>query len=221
MEHAEIMNLWKAYDKKLDESLTLNRKNAEDITKIKIRSLLASMAPVKIFTVLVGILWVIFIDTIIINVFPYASATFLASAIIQVITTKLAIGIYLYQLILCHNADTSEAVLATQEKLSALRSSTLWAARILFLQLPVWTTFYWTDSMLQNGDVALHIVQFIITALFTYLAIWLFINIKYENRDKKWFRLIFNGQEWEPVMKSMELLEEVEEFKIETRTGTY
>jgi len=42
---------------------------------------------------------------------------------------------------------------------------------------------------------------------FTVIAIWLFFNIKYENKNKKWFQLIFNGKEWTPLMKSMELLE--------------
>jgi len=45
------------------------------------------------------------------------------------------------------------------------------------------------------------------------IAIWLFFNIKYENRNKKWFQLIFSGKEWTPLMKSMELLEQVEEYK--------
>jgi hypothetical protein len=86
-------------------------------------------------------------------------------------------------------------------------------ARLLFLQTPVWTTFYWSKGMLENGNIWLIALQVIITALFTYPAIWLFINIKYENRDKKWFRLIFSGKEWDPVIKSMELLNQVSEYK--------
>ncbi|MEO6453117.1 MAG: hypothetical protein ABIN97_03545 [Ginsengibacter sp.] len=52
-----------------------------------------------------------------------------------------------------------------------------------------------------------------VTLLFTYIAIWLFFNIRYENKNKKWFKLIFNGKEWTPLMKSMELLQQVEEYK--------
>jgi len=51
------------------------------------------------------------------------------------------------------------------------------------------------------------------TLSFIVIAIWLFFNIKYENRNKKWFQLIFSGKEWTPLMKSMELLEQVEEYK--------
>ena len=69
--------------------------------------------------------------------------------------------------------------------------------------------------MFAQGAVGWMWVQIILTGAFTYLALWLFWNIKYENRDKKWFRLIFNGREWDPMLKSMELLNQVEEFKKE------
>lgn len=49
--------------------------------------------------------------------------------------------------------------------------------------------------------------------IFTFLVICLFINIKYENKYKKWFKLIFAGKEWAPVIKSMELYKKIENFK--------
>ena len=59
------------------------------------------------------------------------------------------------------------------------------------------------------------ILQWSITLFFTIpfsvVSFWLFLNIKYENR--KWFKLIFNDKEWTPLMKSIELLEQVEEYK--------
>jgi len=217
MEDTAIINLWKSYEKKLEANLLLNRKNAEDITKMKVQSFLASMQPLKIFAILAGVLWVGFVDLLIINVFPVANLFFLISAGTQVLLTKLAIGIYLYQTILINQVDSSEPILATQEKIVRLKSSTLWVARFMFLQLPVWTTFYWNNAMLENGNMALLILQAIVTGSFTFLAVWLFFNIKYENREKKWFRLIFRGKEWDPMIKSMELLQQIEEYKIENK----
>lgn len=213
MEEQDIMQLWKSYSTKLEESLRLNRKNAEDITRMKVQSFLFSMRPVKIFAILVGLVWVFFADSLIINLFNIANPFFLAAAIIQVVLTKLAIGIYIYQLVLIQQADISEPVHATQHKLAQLKSSTLWVARLLFLQMPVWTFFYWNKGMLENGNMFLYIVQGIVTLSFTYAAVWLFLNIKYENRNKKWFRLIFDGKEWSPVIKSMELLNQLDEYE--------
>lgn len=217
MEEKTLKKLWQTSNEKLEETFILNRKNTEDITKLKVQSFLSSMKPLKIFTILVGLIWVGLGGVIIINLFIFAyskfSLFFLYSAGIQLLLTAIALVIYIYQLILIHQVDISEPVLATQGKLASLKSSTLLVARILFLQLPVWTTFYLSKSIFENGQTILHLVQGIVTLLFTYIAIWLFFSIKYENKDKKWFKLIFHGKEWTPIIKSMELCREIEEFK--------
>ena len=215
MEDIEIINLWKSYDKRLNENLLLNRKNAEEISKIKAQSLLSSMKPVKIFTILVGMLWVVFIDMLIIKSFHIASPYFLVSAVILSLLNKLAIGIYLYQLILIQRVALNGAILATQKKLTSLKSTTLWIPRILFLQLPLWTTFYLTKSMFEDGNAFFYIIQGLVTLSFTFAAVWLFRNIKYENRDKKWFRIILNRKEWFPVIRSIELYREIQKIKQE------
>ena len=218
MEDIELINLWKSYDKKLEENLLFNKKNTEDIIKIKVQSYLTSMKPLKYFTLIVGILWVGIGSIIITNLFIFAFAMvskfFLISAALQLLLTAIAIVIYIYQLILIHQVDIDEPILATQAHLARLKSSTLWVARILFLQLPVWTTFYLTESMFENDQPIFYVVQVIVTLSFTYVALWLFFNIKYENKDKKWFRLIFEGKEWSPVIKSMDILNQVEEYKV-------
>ena len=215
MEETDIINLWKSYDKKLEENLLFSRKNAEDITKIKVQSFLASMKPMKIFIILAGIVWVGFVDVLIINIFDVASPFLLVSAAIHVLLTKLAIGIYLYQLILIYQVDINEPILATQEKLVRLRSSTLWVSRLLFLQLPVWTTFWWNEVMFREWSVFQWLITGSVTLVFVFAAVWLFFNIKLENSDKKWFRLLFTGIEWNPVIKSMELLSQINEYKNE------
>lgn len=219
MQESEILNLWKTYNKKLEENLVLNKKNAEEITRIKVKSFLSSMKPLKLFTILVGIMWVVFVDVIIFSQLQDANLFFLLSAGIQVVLTKAAIVIYIYQLILIHQVDISEPVVVTQLRLARLKSTTLWVARLLFLQLPVWTTFYWNQGMLENGNLTLYIIQAITTLAFTYAAVWLFLNIRHENKDQKWFRLIFDGNEWSPVIKSMELMNQLNEFTEDSKSG--
>ncbi|MDX9924261.1 MAG: hypothetical protein RBS48_05805 [Ignavibacteriaceae bacterium] len=219
MDENKLKELWQSTNDDLEQIILLNKKNTEDITNIKVQTLLSSMKPLKIFTIVVGILWVGFGSIIIINLFihsyNYVSPFFLFSASIQLLLTAIALVIYLYQLILINQVDISKPIVETQEKLASLKSSTLWTARVLFLQLPVWTTFYLTEGMFKSGNIFLIIIQIIITLLFSSLAVWLFVNIKYKNRDKKWFKLIFSGKEWTPVIKSMELYKEITEFKKE------
>ena len=213
----ELKKLWQTTNDKLEQSFVINKKNTEDITRITVHNFLGSMKPIKIFTLLVGIIWVglgtIILTHIYLYAFSEANKFFLLSATIQILLTAIALWIYLYQLITICQVDITDPVLKTQNKLAQLKVTTLWSARILFLQLPVWTTFWWSETMITDWNLMQWAMMAITTIIFTFVAIWLFFNIKYENRHKRWFKLIFNGKEWTPLMRSMELLEQVEEYK--------
>ena len=213
----ELKQLWQTTNEKLEERIVLNRAHFDNTTKLKFYNSLGSMKPVKVFTLLLGVLWVCITGTVVLNLFLFAfdsvSLFFLFSAAIQIGLTAIALVIYIYQLITIYQVDITEPILKTQKKLVTLKISTLWVSRILFLQLPVWTTFYWNSSMLENGNWFLWIFQGIVTLSFSGVAIWLFFNIKYENKDKKWFQLIFNGKEWTPLMKAMKLSKQIKEYK--------
>ena len=215
MEENQLLALWESYDRKLSENLILNRQNAQDLTKIKVKSLLSGMQPLKIFAILTGIIWVLLLDVVVFNIWPAANPIFLIAIGIHILLTKLAIGIYIYQLVLINLVDINEPILSTQEKIAKLKSSTLWITRLLFLQLPAWTVFYWSEEMFQNLN-ALQISIHVSVALgMTFLAIWLYRNIRVENRDKRWFRLLLGGVEWDPMMKSIDLLQQIDEAKRE------
>ncbi len=217
MNELELKKLWQTTNNKLEESIVINKKNIDDITQVKVHSIIGAMKPIKIFTLLVGILWVgiggIALSSIYLNSFPGANKFFLFSASIQVSLTAIALYVYLYQLITIYQIDITDPILSTQEKLLNLKMSTLWVTRILILQLPVWTTFWWNETMLTDWGILQWIMTLFFTISFTAITVWLFFNIKYENRNKKWFQLIFRGKEWTPLMESMELLEQVKEYK--------
>lgn len=213
MEDKEVMDLWRSYDRQLKEHLQLNRQNAEAITRLKVQSFLQSMRPGKIFAVVIGLGWVILVDVVLAGSFHYASWFFITSMGIQVLLSKIAIGVYLYQLIELNRTDVSEPILSTQQRIARLQSSTIWITRVLFLQLPVWTTFFWSQRFFDQNNRWLLALSVAMTVLFCWASIWLFVNIRFENRHKRWFRLLFRGQEWEPMLKAHELLEQVSEYR--------
>lgn len=224
MNEFELKNLWQTTNDKLEQNFVLNKKNTNDIARVKVHSILSSIKPIKFFTLFVGILWVgiggIALSSIYLNSFSEANKFFLFSASIQVGLTAMALFVYLFQLITIYQVDITDPILRTQEKLSNLKMSTLWVTRILFLQLPVWTTFWWNETMLTDWGILQWVVTLFFTISFTAIAIFLFINIKYENRNKKWFQLIFNGKEWTPLIKSMELLEQLDDYKSDTNASS-
>ncbi|NGP89923.1 hypothetical protein [Fodinibius halophilus] len=221
MKEPEFEELWKSYDKKLEENLSLNKKNARDITSLKVQSLLSSMRPVKLFALITGLLWVGIGFLIIIPIFLYgfesANKFFLFSATIQLTVTAAGLWIYLYQLILINQTDITEPVLETQKRLAKLKSSTLWVAQIMFLQLPVWTTFWWNETMFNEWNLIQWSIALTVTLLALYAAVWLFINIDESNKDKKWFQLLFGDQEWSPIIHSIELIEQIQEYNDENK----
>jgi len=215
MEELEIKKLWTMYDKRLNENLVFNTRNAEQITHLKIQSVLSSMKPLKFTGIILGILWVLFVGNLILKGIYTASYFFLVSAGLQVLVSILAIGVYVYQLYLINDIDITGSVLITQEKIARIRASTLLIVRLIFLVIPVFTTFYWTSDMFTKENTLLWVVQSAVTMSFIFTGIWLFIHINYENRDKKWFKLLFSGREWNPIIKSVELLDEIKEYRIE------
>ncbi len=219
MNELELKKLWQTSNEKLNMSLASNKILKDEISGIKVYHFISSMKPLKFFTILAGIIWVCLGATIVSNIFLHAYAEankfFLYSAAIQVLLTAAALVIYIFQLITIYRVDITGPVIDTQEKISSLMTSTLLSARILFLQLPVWTTFYLNENILEYGNPLFWIIQGIVTLSFTIAAVWLFFNIRIENKDKKWFRMIFNGKEWTPLMKSIELLKLAEDYKLE------
>ena len=217
MNENELKLLWQTTNEKLNGSLRVNKKNTDDITRLKAQNVLSSMKPIKIFTLVVGIIWVIglgsFLTNLIVNHLGEVSPFFLFSATIQVLLTAITIGVYVYQIDIINKIDFNEPVLIIQENISKLKISTLNVTRLLFLQLPVWTTFYWNEKMFVTENWLLWILQCVVTLFFTNLALWLFFNIKYENRQKKWFQVIFSGKEWQPILQSMELLNQIEQYQ--------
>ena|ERR1700761_5862552 len=213
MEDSELINLWKSHNKTLNENLVFNKKNAEEITRMKIRSVIESIRPVKLIAIITGIFWVGFIDTLIVDLFDRANIYFIISAAGQSLLSTICIAVYVYHLVLIQQVAIDDSVLATQEKIARLKSSTLWVARIAFLQLPLWTTFYWNERMFEHANTGMIVLQVFVTVSFTLLSVWLLLNIKYENRHKKWFRLIFNGPEWKPIIKALDILNQIDEYR--------
>ncbi|WP_339865968.1 hypothetical protein [uncultured Algoriphagus sp.] len=213
MEDIELQQIWKSYDQKLQEQLVFNRKNASDITKIKVKTELRSMRLIKIFTVLMGILWVLFLDVLVINLFSVGSPFFLISAGFISLVNKIAVGIYFYQLILISSVNINAPVLNTQKKIAQLVNSTMWVTRILMLQLPFWTTFFLSSVWIGSGNLIFWIIQGVITLGFATTAVWLFTNIRLESKDKRWFKFLFGNYEWTPIMKAQEMLVQIKEYE--------
>ena len=215
MNDTDLKYLWQAGNEQIAISQKSDKTSLDNLTKRNVSHFLSSMKPIKIFTLLVGLLWVFSIGYVLIkltiNAYDQVSLYFLYSAYFQVMLTAMAVILYIIQLSTLYSIDFNKPVVILQKTLIKLKASTLNVTKILILQLPFWTTFYWNESMFKNGTLPLFILQGAVTISFTCLAIWLFFNLKFENADKWWFKLLLQGKEWEPLITSINILNEMEE----------
>ncbi|NUM71647.1 MAG: hypothetical protein HUU43_12415 [Ignavibacteriaceae bacterium] len=215
MKENDIKRLWGA-ESEPDSGITKKINDLiEDTAKLKAGHELESMRPMKIFAMIIAVFWVTGGIYLISNYFVFDPVKFplmfTVSASVQIGLVLIALLIYLRQHILISQVDITEPVAAAQQRISELKTSTLLSARVLFLQLPVWTTFYWNNTIFENWEWYQWFIQITFTLLFAAAGLWLFFNLKYENRDKKWFRFIMGGSEWDPLMKAWDILEEIKD----------
>lgn len=215
MTEVQLLQIWKSYDEKLEKSLLVNAKNIADIQKLKAASALHSLKGVKWLGILFGIVWVLFVGFLLWHSLSFHKIFFVVSAVIHLVVSIIAIGVYIKHLILIHQFDNSQSIVEAQQKLVMLNTSSLQVLRLLLVQLPVFSTFYITFDWIQQSPLSFWLIQVPIVLLQAALGIWLYRNINYKNHDKKWFKWLMGSGEFAPVKRAMTFLNEIETFKQE------
>lgn len=213
MQELEIINLWKQYDEKLEQSLSLNRKIVIDLQQQKAKNALRPAKQIKLFAVVAGLIYVGFLSFLVYNSLKFENIFFVASLSVSIVITIIAIVVYVDQIYMINDIDNSESVVHIQQKLSALQTSTLKIVRVLLLQLPFYSTWYINFQWIKESPNAFYFIHLPIVFLFVLASIWLYRNIHIKNMDKKWFRFLFSGPEWTSLIKSGQFLKEIENFE--------
>jgi hypothetical protein len=123
--------------------------------------------------------------------------------------------VYVQHIVWIKQIKPYHSITDVQKKLEELKSSTLQITRILFLQAPFYCCWFLTPAMISSEPIAFWFITLPITLGFASLSIWLYLNIKPANVEKKWFRLLFSSKEWNGIVDAEAFLEEIEDFKKE------
>ena len=223
MEDLELKNLWKEYDRKIEEAKILNMqawalhiKTYEYLQTEKAKSKLNSLSGFKKRVIFAGIIWIAFLLFLIVKSLEFSKIFFVCSLSAIVVFNIIAIVVYIRHIILINEIDNTESLVEAQEKTAKLQASTLQITRILFLQTPFYSTFFWSQAMIHANPAAFLLISVPITLFFVFASGWLYRNINYKNADKKWFRILFGSKEWTSVVKAINFMKEIEEFRKET-----
>ncbi|CAN5490027.1 hypothetical protein BH10BAC2_BH10BAC2_11970 [soil metagenome] len=218
MEEKTLDNMLHSLNSKTEDTWFMNvmQLNMDCIIALqtqKAKTTLRSLVWFKAVTLIPGILWVWFLVFLIIHSQLPEKIFFVISAGVIALVTAIAVLVYVKHIILIRQINNSANVTDTQLKLAKLQTSTLQIVRILFLQSPFYTTWFLTSEMLAKASMGILIFQICITGLFTFFSVWLYRNISYKNKDKKWFRILFNSPEWTSVNKAIAFIKEIDDFK--------
>lgn len=213
----ELKNLWNSTVQNIDEakilnlqSWTLNRNTFENLQKFRAQSALKSLARIKKWAVVLGMIWVIFLGLLVYGN-RFQNLYFTVSACMLIFFTIAAILVYSYHIILIKKINFCESVVEAQTAITKLQTSSLSIIRLLWLQMPFYTTFFWSTKWI-TSDYWFWLTAFPITLFCTLLSIWLFKNISLQNVNKKWFKVLLN-KEWTSLSSAEKYLNEIEEFK--------
>jgi len=211
MQDINLSEIWKANDEKLDRTLKLNLYIIDSLQKQKVRSKLGPLATFKFIVAILGIIFAVFIGVLIYGN-QLRNIYFTLSFTVILLLTVIAIIVYLKHFMLLKRINYSDSITNTQEKLAWLQISTINISRVLILQTPFYSTWFWTSEQMHNAKF--WIISLPVTLAFTAVSIWLYKNISPRNMDKKWVACFMNvGMEYKSVTQARKFLAELEEFK--------
>lgn len=217
MEDLELKKMWNAFNQNIDEAKILNLqswavniKTFEYLQTHKAQSKLKSLSTLKKWAVALGILWVSFLGLLLYGN-HFQNLYFSVSVCMLMFFSVAAIAVYIKHIVLIDKINFSESVVDAQKKLTELQTSSITIIRLLWLQMPFYTTFFWSTEWL-TSDYTFWLIAFPITIFFTFLSIWLYKNISLKNVDRKWFKILLS-KEWTSVSSAKKYLNEIEEFK--------
>ena len=222
MEDMELQQLWKEYDRKIEESRILNLQSwvlqvqtFEYLQTEKAKSRLNALGRKKVALIVLGGVWTLFLAWLAVKGGLHQYYFFAGSLGVIALITAISTAIYIWQVVLIREIDQSESVTEVQEKTLQLKLTTLRVFRIAFLQTPFWGSWFLTMHMIESSWSRFWEIEVPIFALLSLISIWIYRNITYKNVGKPWMRFLLRSWEWKPMEKAMQFMGEIEAFKKE------
>lgn len=212
MEHTDILELWKSQNAKLDEAISINKKLLKENLAHKAKSALAGLKATRRVGIVFGVLWCAAITFILIVSWQHTNWLFKSAFIIHIVVSLIAVGLYIYHLVLLNNFDNSQSIICAQRELVQLKFSNLKTLGILWLQLPVFSMWVMTDTWMHSSPSTFWFIQVPVVLVEFVIGVWLYRNLNYRNHQKKWFRWFVSKGEFGKINKANSFLQEIEEL---------
>lgn len=212
MENTELQAIWQSYDSKIEDMLSLNKKIALDLARQKIHRNIGSLYRPKGMALVLGVPYTLLL-------FAVAATALMGQAYlvaagfgaIALLMTGLLL-VYGHQLYLIGQVRKSEAVLSIQRQLSRLRLAGFRSLSLAIFQLPFWSICWMSVDALQKSPWLYGGVHLAVFLALSGLAYWLHQKVSHPNKPSRIRDFFLTGNEWEPIRKSAEILEQIGEY---------
>lgn len=213
MEDQELLNIWRSYDRKLDVVLSLNKMIIENMTKDKVNKTIGSVRRPKRTMLMIGVPYTIVLYLVTFMAIA-AGGLFVAIGFgaISLIMTGIVVG-YFYHLNILNQINRSQQIVDVQEKISRLKISTFNITRLALVQLPFWSICWMSLDALKSSPLIYGGVNLVVFLGLAYLAFWLYKSLDIQNSDSKVGRFFLSGNEWEPIIRASNILDQLAEYK--------
>ena len=213
MEDNELLNIWKSYDQKLEQVLSINKQLTYDLTKDKLNKTINRLKTPKRVMLFFGIPYTLLLIFITFIAFKAGSPfVFIGFGAISIIMTIVVI-LYFYHLVLINAINNNSNIIEVQEKISKLKVSSFNSTKLAIIQLPFWSICWVSLDAVKNAPFLYGGINFIVFLGLSYFTYWLYRNIDIQNMDSKINKFFFAGSEWDPIIKSTNILEQLKEYK--------
>ena len=218
MEDEYLKNSWNSTDNKMDNLMNTDKKSLEFMLNKKIKSTLKSLLIPKLVGIVLGLGWVLFMFMLIYFSFLSSAMSlgkvfFIGSVSMIMLITAYGVFLYIKDIFIIRQIDLSESITFTQRKLAEIQLSIMNSVRVLWLQLPFYTTWYLDSDLILHGSIIFYIIQIIVTGSTACLSIWLFRNMVEKNLNKKWVRNFMCGYGFYRARQAIDFISEIDNFK--------
>ncbi|POY38362.1 hypothetical protein C3K47_02900 [Solitalea longa] len=210
MDELELKSLWQQQSRKLEETLTLNRKLIEEIQTQKAESKIRAFLRNQAVYVVLGILWVWFLGFL---VYHTPNIFFRISIGAIVLFNIYAVAVYIKHIVILNSINIAESITVTQQKLTEVRISLSNVGRILILQTPFYCTFWYSTELFQKAGPQFWIINLCVVAIFCAASIYLYQKLTYKNMHIKWVKSMMESFGGKTLSKAVEFVDEIEKFK--------
>lgn len=218
MEDEYLKNIWNSADNKMDDLINIDKKSLEFIQNKKIKSTLKSLLIPKLVGIVLGLGWVSFMFlliyfSVISSALSLGKVFFIGSVSMIMLITAIGVFLYVKDIFIIRQIDLSESITFTQRKLAEIQLSIMNSVRVLWLQLPFYTTWYLNYDLIVHGSLIFYIIQILLTGSTVWLDIWLFKNMIEKNLNKKWVHNFMRGYGFYRARQAIDFISEIDNFK--------